>query len=78
MQMDDAQPVGARNTDGSDSSTSILSADDRSDVVSSIGIPSTPIVVFPQQTEGVLVVVDRQVVETLRQKVHRVYWHPNE
>ncbi len=41
----------------------------------SSGIPSSPIIVFPKGSSAVSIVVDKETVNLLEQKLSRVYWH---
>lgn len=41
----------------------------------SSGIPSSPVIVFPKGSGTVQVIVDKQTVNMIDQKISRVYWH---
>lgn len=50
----------------------------RSKVISARGIPSSPVVVFPPGTSDVQIVVDKNTVSTVNQRLDRVMWHPRD
>ncbi|ASJ70277.1 PilC/PilY family type IV pilus protein [Granulosicoccus antarcticus] len=41
----------------------------------SAGIPSTPVIVFPKGSSVVQIIVDKEAVNLLEQKLSRVFWH---
>ena len=71
----DATPAGV-STDTVNTSTSGLSAEQRSRVIATSGIPSAPIVVFPKNSDQAQILVDRTTVSRITQRLNRVMWHP--
>ena len=47
----------------------------RSVPLSGLGIPSAPVIYFPEGSSTVQVIVDRRTVELREQRLTRVYWH---
>jgi type IV pilus assembly protein PilY1 len=47
----------------------------RSRTLQSSGIPSSPVIVFPKGSGVVQVIVDKETVNLINQKLSRVYWH---
>ena len=73
MDIKTAKPVqfmadGSVNKDG-------LTAANRVSVLASSGIPSSPVIVFPKGSSQVQIIVDKETVSLLSQKLSRVYWH---
>lgn len=58
--------------------TPTLGPNDRSKVISSRGIPSSPVVVFPPGTSDVQIVVDKSTVSTVNQRLDHIMWHPRD
>jgi type IV pilus assembly protein PilY1 len=59
-----------------DPTTHVLTKHNRRKKISSFGIPSSPVVLFPPGTSSVQIVVDKQTVQTISQELHQVYWYP--
>lgn len=74
MSVDNAEPVAelyeSNTSDANDSQVKI-----RSRKLDSTGIPSSPVVVFPKGSGVVQVIVDKENVNLIDQKLARVFWH---
>ncbi len=73
MDINSAAPVPDLYPDSTRSSDSNPAA--RSRVLESSGIPSSPVIVFPKGSGTVQVIVDKESVNLINQKLSRVYWH---
>jgi len=61
---------------GSDNGSS-LTKEDRSTVVSTSGIASNPVITYPPGRPDVEILVDKQIVDAVDQKIYAQYWFPN-
>lgn len=76
VSMEDASAVSDLSDDDPDTNPSgHLTTQDHSKVISSRGIPSTPVIVFPEGSSTVQIVVDKQTVNDLVQTLEKVWWH---
>ncbi len=73
MDIDDAAPVSDLKPGNTASLDSNPAA--RSRVLDSSGIPSSPVIVFPKGSGTVQVIVDKESVNMIDQKLSRVFWH---
>lgn len=74
MDIDDASPLPDETSTASASSLDSNPAA-RTRVLDSSGIPSSPVIVFPKGSGSVQVIVDKESVNMLNQKISSVYWH---
>jgi len=74
MDVDNAAPVSDLNASSTNNTTDSNPAA-RTSVLDSSGIPSSPVVVFPKGSGTVQVIVDKESVNMIDQKLSRVYWH---
>lgn len=68
-------PVKSNFFAESPDTTNDLDANDRSTEIGYSGIPSTPVVVFPDEGGTVQIVVDKQVVGDIDQNLYRTLWY---
>jgi len=61
-----------------DNGSHIIGTNDRSVAISARGIPSSPVIVFPPGTDNVQIVVDKDTVSIVGQRLDRVMWHPRD
>ena len=73
MDIDNAAPVTDLYPNSAASSDSNPAA--RSRVLDSSGIPSSPVIVFTKGSGTVQVIVDKESVNMIDQKLSRIYWH---
>ena len=75
LDVSDGQPVGFLSQ--ADSTTSQLTKDDRSKVVTTHGIPGSAALVFPKGSDEVKIYVGQQEVSAVSQKLNRLMWFGN-
>lgn len=74
MTVDTAEPVN--NLDNSnDTNEGTYDLQGRSRELSSSGIPSSPVVVFPKGSGVVQVIVDKETVNLIDQRLSRIFWY---
>lgn len=73
MDVETAQPLKYLS-DGTPSDNT-LNATDRMRDLSSTGIPSSPVIVFPKGSNAVQIIVDKETVNLINQELARVFWH---
>jgi len=73
MDIGTGQPV--KYLDDGSASDEPLTAADRSRNLDGRGIPSSPVIVFPEGSNRVQVVVDKETVNLIDQTLTRVFWH---
>jgi len=73
MDIIDGRPV-KYNEDGS-STTEGLAAADRITPLKGSGIPSSPTITFPKGSSQVSIIVDKESISTVSQKLNTVFWH---
>ena len=56
-------------------SVDLLNAWDRSGEIPGNGIPSSPVTVFPQDGDSIRILVGREIVSELTNRLVRLYWH---
>ncbi len=69
MNLRDATPASDKLVDESE-----LTKEDRSTVVSTMGIPSSPVLTFPPEGSTVDVYVENKLVGSISQNVHQMLW----
>jgi len=86
MDVATAQPLAFANSDDDDGSSETDDANDsenspnanplrRFRTIKTRGIPSAPLILFPQDGSTVQVMVDRQTVDIFDQKLATIFWH---
>jgi len=77
LNLADATPASDLfSDDPDDNPTGGLTTNDRSKIISSRGIPSAPVIVFPEGSASVQIVVDKQTVNDIVQTLEGVWWYP--
>jgi hypothetical protein len=47
----------------------------RSSPLNSTGIPSSPVIIFPKGSSAAQVMVDKETIQTLDQRMAHIFWH---
>lgn len=72
MDIDNASPIPDLNGSSTVNDSNPAA---RQRALGSSGIPSSPVIVFPKGSGSVQVIVDKEAVNLIDQRVSRVYWH---
>ena len=75
MSLRDGTPVS--NLDESGSPDDLKKTDREKEFLTS-GIPTTPTLIFPENTDSVEVYVGRELLDSFSQNVHRIFWKVNQ
>lgn len=75
MSVSTAEPVSNVTDSSGGENGNIIKVQSRSRKLNSSGIPSSPVVVFPKGSGVVQVIVDKETVNLIDQRLARIFWH---